>query len=50
MVIMGDFNAVIDRGLAKSNIGTTHSIIPQLFRNWLVNKGLNDIWLTIIAS
>lgn len=44
MIIMGDFNAVMDTRLDKSNMGSTHSVIPQVFINWLVDKGFIDTW------
>lgn len=43
MKIMGDFSAIMDRQLDKSNIG---SAIPEVFRNCLTDNGLIDIWQT----
>lgn len=43
-MIMGDMNAVIDRRVDKSKMGSTHSLIPYCFYNWLETNGLRDYW------
>lgn len=44
LIIMGDFNAVMDRKMNKSTIGSPCSEIPLKFRKWMKAKGLKDCW------
>lgn len=44
VVLMGDFNAVMDQRLDKSKLGRLQSVIPDTFKIWLQEKGFVDAW------
>lgn len=44
MIIMGDFNAVLNRAMDKSSKGAATSEIPSSFQEWILNKGVIDCW------
>lgn len=44
LILMGDFNVVINIYMDESAENSTHSTIPQVFRNWLTRNGITDMW------
>lgn len=44
LVMMGDFKAVMDLERDKSKQGTLQSVIPEIFRLWLQERGFIDTW------
>lgn len=44
MVIMGDFNAAMERKMDKFTPGSLVSEIPLRFKYWMKENGLKDNW------
>lgn len=44
IAMMGDFNVVMDPGIDKSKQGSSQSVLPEMFRTLLQEKGYVDTW------
>lgn len=44
VIVMGDFNFVIDKNMDKSGKTTSHAEMPQGWKKCLTNQRLVDIW------
>lgn len=43
LILMGDFNAVVDRELDKSMRTAAHSVVLQIFKKWLRESEVIDV-------
>lgn len=44
LVLLGDFNSVMEENKDKSDKVSSHSGIPNVFLKWLLNQQMVDIW------
>lgn len=44
LILMGDFNAVMEETMDKSVKSSTHSTMLQVFLKWLIRTGMIDVW------
>lgn len=44
LILIGDFNAVMEVSLDKSTQRSSHSVLLPVFKNWLKRNGVIDVW------
>lgn len=44
LILMGDFNCILDKEGNKSKRTSVHSGFPQVLKKWLKEKEMVDIW------